>query len=237
MWTLLDTGISSAEENMQIDAKLLAELDRHEKPILRLYDWKGKCATFGYLTKPEEYLDLEKASEERLNLARRPTGGGIVFHTWDLAFSVLVPATSRHFSSNTLENYAFVNNVVLETIGLFAKENLEASILPEDESPMDAFCKKFCMAQPTKYDVVWQGKKIAGAAQRQTKLGFLHQGTISLKKPDFSFLEKILLPARQVLEAMKKHTFSLLPENAGELEYLEARQTMKQLLAKQFINL
>jgi lipoate-protein ligase A len=237
MWTLLDTGLSSAEENMQIDTKLLAELDRHENPILRLYDWKGKCATYGYLTKPGEYLDLGKAREEGLDLARRPTGGGIVFHTWDLAFSILVPARSKHFSTNTLDNYAFVNNVVLEAIGLFAKENLEASILPEDESPMDAYCKKFCMAQPTKYDVVWQGRKIAGAAQRQTKLGFLHQGTISLKNPDFSFLERVLLPARQVLEAMKKHTFSLLPENASEQEYLEARQTMKQLLARKFTNL
>lgn len=234
MWTVLDTGVSSAEENMRIDARMLAELDGRDSPILRLYDWAGKCGTFGVLTKPEDYLDLEKASSLGVRLAKRPTGGGIVFHMWDLAFSVLVPAKSKYFSKNTDVNYAFVNNLVLETIQVFAKENLAASILPEEEEALDAACKRFCMAQPTKYDVVWQNRKIAGAAQRQTKAGFLHQGTISLKIPDFHLLEKILLPKSSVLEAMKKHTFSLLGEMANEEDYFEAKQTLKQLLRTRF---
>jgi lipoate-protein ligase A len=237
MWTVIDTGISSAEENMEIDARLLASLDEQDSPILRLYDWEGKCGTFGFLTKPEDYLNLARASSLGVSLAKRPTGGGIVFHVWDFAFSVLVPAGSKYFSKNTLENYSFVNNLVLETIKAFAKENLAVTIIPEDAPSLDADCKRFCMAQPTKYDVVWQQRKIAGAAQRQTKAGFLHQGTISLKTPDFHLLEKILLPKSSVLEAMKKHTFSMLSEDASEKEYLEARQTMKQLLRTKFSTL
>ena len=237
MWTVLDTGVASAEENMRIDARMLAALDEQQGPILRLYDWEGKCGTFGFLTKPEEYLDFGVASSLDLSLAKRPTGGGIVFHMWDLAFSVLVPAKSKYFCKNTLANYAFVNNLVLETVQSFAKDPLAASILPEDEAALGADCNKFCMALPTKYDVVLQNRKIAGAAQRQTKAGFLHQGTISLKPPDFHLLEKILRPKSGVLEAMKKHTFSMLSEEATEKDYLEARQTMKQLLRTKFSTL
>ena len=100
MWKILDTGVSTAAENMKIDGELLAGLEAQQGPILRLYDWEGKCATYGYLTKPEEFMDLAKTAAEGLNLARRPTGGGIVVHAWDLAFSVLVPATSKYFSTN-----------------------------------------------------------------------------------------------------------------------------------------
>ncbi len=50
----------------------------------------------------------------------------------------------------------------------------------------------FCMEKPTKYDVVSGGKKIVGAAQRKTKDGFLHQGTISLVLPEKEILTTLL---------------------------------------------
>jgi lipoate-protein ligase A len=49
------------------------------------------------------------------------------------------------------------------------------------------------MARPTKYDVMLQGRKIAGAAQRKTKAGFLHQGTIALLCPDPELLGAVEL--------------------------------------------
>jgi len=237
MWEFLDTGASSAEENMRIDADLLSQLGEQERPVLRLYDWSGKSATFGLLTKPEQYLNLEKVVEQELDLAKRPTGGGIVFHIWDLAFSTLVPAKCSLFSENTLSNYALINDCVLNVVGSFMGGAFEASITPEDASPLDGNCKRFCMAQPTKYDVVWNGCKIAGAAQRQTKRGFLHQGTISLREPDYPFLEKVLLPGSRVLDAMRIKTFALLGPSATDKDYQEARTRLKQLLTSHFRNL
>ena len=80
----------------------------------------GDSATFGYFVNPGKFLDLDHVREKGLNLARRPTGGGIIFHLWDMAFSVIVPAHCPEFSMNTLDNYAFVNCVVLEAVGEFA---------------------------------------------------------------------------------------------------------------------
>ena len=54
----------------------------------------------------------------------------------------------------------------------------------------------FCMAKPTIYDVVYQGRKIAGAAQRRRKNGYLHQGTISLAFPQMGLLNEVLFPKR-----------------------------------------
>ncbi|MFS8563928.1 MAG: hypothetical protein LVR00_06280 [Rhabdochlamydiaceae bacterium] len=96
-WEILDTGKRSAKENMEIDAYLLDTLGDKRDPILHFYEWAGDCATYGYLTNPKDYLDEEGVAARGLSLAKRSTGGGIVFHSWDFAFSVLVPAESPFF--------------------------------------------------------------------------------------------------------------------------------------------
>lgn len=228
-WNILDTGVRTAEENMLLDAELLETLDPHDLPILHFYDWVGDSATYGYFVNTADFLNLDEASKLGLQLGKRPTGGGIVFHIWDLAFSVLIPAGNENFSENTLENYAFVNNAVLAAVSSFLGNR--PKLILEDAKAMDTACTRFCMAQPTKYDVVLNGKKIAGAAQRKTKKGFLHQGTIALKMPSQDYLRAILRPETKVLDAMMANTFALLgPEDNLE----EGRRSLRQELENQF---
>lgn len=211
-WNILDTGVHSAEENMRIDAELLETLDPYALPILHFYDWDGDSATYGYFVKPSDFLNLDGVEKRGLQLAKRPTGGGIVFHVWDLAFSVLVPAEHPQFSEKTLDNYAFVNNSVLAAVSDFLKNRPALELIQKDAPALDASCERFCMAQPTQYDVIFQGRKIAGAAQRKTKRGFLHQGTIALKMPPREYLEDVLLPNTKVREAIELRTFALIDQ-------------------------
>ena len=88
------------------------------------------------------------------------------------------------------------------------------------------------MAKPTKYDLVIGGKKLVGAAQRKKKQGYLHQGSISLIMPDFDYLEKVLLPEVDVIQAMKEFTFPLLGEKATQKIKKEAVLEIKHLLEK-----
>ena len=116
MLQILNTGAHSAQENMALDEKLLFEMSPQSDPILHLYEWGAPSATYGYFIDPAKFLDLNKLRQLRVTLARRPTGGGIVFHIWDLAFSFLLPSLHPRFSLNTLENYRFVNESVLEVM-------------------------------------------------------------------------------------------------------------------------
>jgi lipoate---protein ligase len=191
---------------MQIDGQLLADLG--DQPILHFYQWEGDAATYGHFIKPADFLDLDRAGG--LDLARRPTGGGIVFHSYDLAFSVLVPTAHPAFSLNTLERYRWVNQRVIEAILPYLDRAPE--LLPHDPTPASPAAGSFCMAKPTIYDIVVDGRKVGGAAQRKTRSGFLHQGTISLIPPDLEKLASVLLPGTGVLEAMHSTLFALLPE-------------------------
>ncbi|MCP5469480.1 MAG: hypothetical protein H7A36_03125 [Chlamydiales bacterium] len=194
---IIDTGMRTARENMELDRALLGDLEHTPVIILHLYEWERPSATYGHFIKPEEYL-----KESDLDLAQRPTGGGIVFHTTDFAFSVLVPKSHPAFSENTLENYAFVNNKVIEALG-------GGELLPVEPEPLDEASKSFCMAKPTKYDVMMEGRKVGGAAQRRTKHGYLHQGTIFLERPSDAFLDSVLLEGTRVREGMAQNSYPL----------------------------
>lgn len=230
MWNILDTGIQTAKENMEFDKELLESMLPNSAPTLHLYDWQRESATYGYFIKPEQFLDRAKAVKVGLDLARRPTGGGIVFHTFDLAFSVLVPADHPGCTDNTLENYAFVNNLVQEAIAPLLPE--ESQLLPQDPIPLDESSRNFCMAKPTIYDVMIKGRKIGGAAQRKKKQGYLHQGTISIIPPNLELLSEVLLPETRVLEAMQQNSFALLPKDHTAGDFLEMREIIKQQLTK-----
>ncbi len=231
-WKHIDTGIRNASANMALDAALLADLKDEEDAILHLYDWEGDAATYGHFIDPEKFLNMESVSRSSLDLARRPTGGGIIFHNCDLAFSVLIPSTHPNFSINPLENYAFVNTRVIWAIGQMI--DLSAELLPEEAQPLDSNCKSFCMAKPTKYDVMIQGKKVGGAAQRKTRDGFLHQGSIQIGLLSESFLRSVLAPQTQVFEGMRANSFSLLGEKWTLNELKEARLELRAQLQKAF---
>ena len=79
---------------MGVDADLLRSYELEEKPpILRVYSWQEKCATFG--SKQNRTMVMEKLIEN-LPVACRPTGGGICIHDEaDLAVSLFLPNARR----------------------------------------------------------------------------------------------------------------------------------------------
>lgn len=231
-WNIIDTGTDSGYNNMAIDASLLANLDNSSRPTIHFYEWQADCATYGYFVDPFTFLRKDGVEKVGLQLAKRPTGGGIIFHLWDFAFSVAIPSASYLFSENTLENYRFINQAVLNTAKEFMGNSTSASLIVDDFLPKDIHCKRFCMAQPTKYDVIMCGRKIAGAAQRKTKKGFLHQGTISLLFPPIEYLEKVLFPSTKVISAMYENTFPLLGAKASQDDFYSAKKEIQKLLIK-----
>lgn len=208
---------------MQKDHDLLESL---QEPILHFYEWKNPSITCGYFIKPEKYFSLEALQKEGIDLAKRPTGGGCVFHLWDLAFSLLIPHDHKLCYSKPLLNYAWVNEMVLNAcMELFFKE---MALQKEDHQNNDLL-KDFCMAHPTHYDVVYGQKKIAGAAQRKTKKGFLHQGTVFIQRPNLNLLKKTLVIPEPEIMALYNESF-YLTENV--CEYREWKKKLKEFLIK-----
>ena len=58
-----------------------------------------------------------------------------------------------------------------------------------------------CFSYPAEYEIVVNGKKIVGSAQKRGKKGFLQHGSIFVSRRDFDKFEKVLLnPSEAALE-------------------------------------
>ena len=166
-WLLLNSGKCGAAFNMALDEVLLENVSQLGKPVLRFYGWTEPAATFGYFQK-----FAEVAAATRLRpLIRRPTGGGIVPHDADWTYSAVFPPGHEWHSLKAEESYRRIHDWLRLA---FAKCKIETELAP--------CCKKTlpgqCFIGHEKSDLLWRGKKIAGAAQRRNKLGLLIQGSV-----------------------------------------------------------
>jgi len=176
-WLLLNSGQHAAAFNMALDEALLEAVARLGRPVLRFYGWTEPAATFGYFQK---YADVERATRLR-PLIRRPTGGGIVPHDADWTYSLVFPPGQEWYLLKAEASYHRVHEWIQFA---FKKLNI-VTALAANAHPAGP---GQCFVGHEKSDVLWQGRKIAGAAQRRNKLGLLIQG--SVQPPPVSVLRE-----------------------------------------------
>ena len=172
-WYLWKDVDHSPKLNMAIDESLLPEIAALQKPLLRVYGWDRPAVSIGYVQKYSAVL------QKGYTIVRRPTGGGVVFHDVDLTYTVIVPSGHWIEKQNRLESYHIFHRIVIKAL---AALNISSSLVESSTEPVDrsTMC---CFTSPTRYDVVTENEgdgqsKVAGAAQRRTKYGILHQGSI-----------------------------------------------------------
>jgi lipoate-protein ligase A len=192
---LSDCVPRDAATNMAIDEALLESANISS---VRFYRWKSRALSFGYFGK---FADVAAYAPER-DLVRRWTGGGIVFHGDDLTYSIVIPASHPAFNHSSRWIYERIHRAVqhaLVTTGQAAELatastfNAQRSTLNSEGFREQAAQRRnlfqaergsrirdagYCFASPVRADVLVNGCKIAGAAQRRTRRGLLYQGSI-----------------------------------------------------------
>jgi lipoate-protein ligase A len=153
----------SAAMNMAVDEALLELADA---PSLRFYSWAKPSLSFGYFG---AFADVAEEAMSR-DLVRRWTGGGIVLHGTDLTYSLILPSNGARDLPPSRAIYVEVHDAIRRALS----GHLPVELASQDSPKMSAAC----FANPVTADVLANGQKIAGAAQRRTRAGLLHQGSI-----------------------------------------------------------
>jgi lipoate-protein ligase A len=176
-----DIASRSAALNMAIDEALL---EIATEPTIRFYKWDHPALSFGYFGK---FTEVASHAAER-DLVRRWTGGGIVFHEDDLTYSLVIPAADPAFGESSASIYEKIHDAVRAAFAANGKSvelagGRDAALRrSEPESRLRtaqrAVPSDNCFANPVRADVLSNGRKIAGAAQRRTRCGLLQQGSI-----------------------------------------------------------
>ncbi len=186
MWFIWMDIARSPFLNMAIDEILIDKVVQSlDKPILRFYDWNTPSISIGYSqTFPK--------SDDKHAVVRRFTGGGVVFHDSDITYSVAVPQTHPICHLNRHDSYKFFHIAIMD---FFSSFGVRSELSPESSVCENRKVMR-CFVSPSKYDIISENTKLAGAAQRRGRKGILHQGSIILP-------EKINLSKETLINKIK----------------------------------
>ncbi len=162
----IDPVPRSGPEAMAVDEWLLETVD---VPVLRTYRWLGGWVSIGYFGKIAEARGLFPG----VQIVRRWTGGGTVDHRADWTYTLVVPRSEPLANLRGGDSYGKIH----EALGAALRgEGIGARAI--DESGVTG--ASLCFENPVQHDLVGADeRKIAGAGQRRTRHGLLHQGSVA----------------------------------------------------------
>ncbi len=200
---------------MAVDEALLSEFRESDLPILRLYRWEPSIS-LGRFSKLSQSVDMKIIEKQKLPFVRRMTGGGILVHGGDLSYSLIFPREYLK-DAGVKESYRYLCRFL---INLYKKLGLKAEFA--HDLKLESSKSNICMASNEPYDIIIDGRKIGGNAQRYTKKLLFQHGTIplSLDARLFKdiFLEEFGLQEIATLDRIRKAvTYEELKESLIEV--------------------
>lgn len=204
-WRFIQSGACSPAENMAIDeAILLAHSEGKVPPTLRFYGWQPATLSVGYFQKAEEEVDFDALQAHQIGFVRRPTGGRAVLHDMELTYSVIVSEQYPGMPSSVTEAYRILSEGLLHgfrNLGLNA-EMVDLS-KTEDGAKYAEAGSAACFDSPSWYELVVEGRKVAGSAQTRQKGVVLQHGSILIDM-DIELLFRLLrFPSERVRERLQ----------------------------------
>ncbi len=191
-WRLVELREDNGAMQMAIDEAVLTARSKNLVPnTLRFFTWKPLAVTIGVFQSLNQEVDVEKTKKLGIDVIRRYTGGGAVFHDKELTYSITL--SENDVPTDIIESYkkncaGIVNG--LKSMGVSA-----------EFKPIN--------------DIIVNGRKISGSAQTRKEGVVLQHGTILLdvdvkkmfsvlKVPDEKIKDKLIKNVEEGVTSLNK---------------------------------
>lgn len=155
-WRVIDYTENSAAMNMAIDEAVSDGVRDGGGPTIRFYGWKPAAVSIGYFQSLEKEVDLSRCGKEGIDIVRRRTGGGAVYHDTEGEITYSVIAKEELFPRDILASYRVICGWIIDSLAILG---IRAEFRPIN-------------------DIIVNGKKISGNAQTRRSGVLLQHGTI-----------------------------------------------------------
>jgi len=187
-WRLIRSGYLTGAMNMALDDALLhAVAAGHSVPLLRLYRWRPATLTIGYAQNIDAGIDVAACRAAGIDVVRRPTGGRAVLHDQEVTYAVIAPLGAM-FGTSVSDNYRVIADVLQ---GVLRDFGLPAMLVPGKARGQQG--RAVCFTAPAQHELLIDGCKVAGCAQKRRGSAFLQHGSLPLEL-NLAVLQR-LLPA------------------------------------------
>lgn len=143
-------------------------------PILRLYGWKP-ALSLGRFSNVSKSVDLERLEQQELSCVRRMTGGGVLVHGGDLSYALILPRVFLK-DKGVKESYRYLCRFLIrlyENLGFMAQFTCDIQVKEKSSN--------VCLAGNETYDIMIEGNKMGGNAQRHTRHTLFQHGSIPMQ--------------------------------------------------------
>ena len=199
-WRLVRTGPLPGGMNMALDEVLLQEVSAGRSlPVLRLYRWRPESVSLGYFQR-NEVVNRAFCHSSGIDIVRRLTGGRAVLHGQEVTYAVIAGG-GQGFPVRVEESYRTIAEVLRATL---CSLGLAAELAPARREGRERALPAACFEAAAGYELLCQGQKIAGSAQKRRGDFFLQQGSIPLE-----------LDPRRLFQVLSPHPVDSISLEAG----------------------
>lgn len=222
IWYYIASGKNDAVHNMALDELLMEKVRAKEIPAaIRLYEWETPTLSIGYFQKMRKEIDIDRVKAYGYELVRRATGGRGVLHDKELTYSVVLPEDYPDMPESVTESYRILSHGLLEgfrNLGLDANFSIPRTNAEKKE--LTNIRSSVCFDTPSWYELVVEGRKIAGSAQTRQNGIIMQHGSILLDV-DIDHLFDMFTYTNERFKSKMKEAFK---EKAVAINEISSRQ-------------
>ncbi len=230
VWRWIDGGFRDGATQIATDRAILQNASLVGLATMRVYGWYPHCISLGY-NQSEESIDIERCREDGVDVVRRPTGGRAVLHSDEVTYSVVIPKENDFFSGNLGEIYKKISLGLccgIQRLGVPA-------VLQKRRIDLAGHYKRLysinCFSAAARNEIVVDGKKLVGSAQRQVENGILQHGSIltgrgHVNLPEY-YSNITVDEKRRLIKEVEEKTISLGEYLLRRVDFSEVAQAIR----------
>ena len=196
-WRVLPLIETDAYKAMALDEAISEFVAKGGPPTIRFWRWNPSAVSIGYFQCILDEVDADLCKEMKIDIVRRRTGGGAVYHDYngEITYSVIAPLGM--FPKNIIESYKAICGWIISGL---QKLGIQSEFKPIN-------------------DILVDGKKISGNAQTRRNGVLLQHGTILcdldirtmfslLKVSKEKISDKFIQAVEERVTSLKKHSIT-----------------------------
>jgi len=218
-WRILKVETFNAAMNMAIDEAILQCRVADQVPnTLRFYQWQPAAVSIGRFQNMGHEVNLETCKSLGVDVVRRISGGGAVFHDAanELTYSVIAK-TQDLGAKDVTDVYSRIYAAISQALGMFG--------IQTDYRPGDA---KNCP------NLTVRGKKISGSAQVNKGNVVLQHGTLLLDVDLLKMFSVLRVPWAKTCMEVVNVAKDKITSMVGELGHAVTPETVANTIAHGF---
>lgn len=222
---------------MARDQAILLSVQETGRPVLRVYAWAPYCVSLGR-HQSASCMNLSECGKAGIDVVRRPTGGRAVYHAREVTYSVIIPRNHPVFHASVSGVYNRISTGLCLGIQQLGAPAGLTRRTPDLRAHYRNALSVSCFSASARNEVMIQGKKLIGSAQRQTAEGLLQHGSILLDDEHLNLPDFLAGVGQAEAEKMKaavaSRTVSLSATLRRDVTFEETAQAVRSGMSRVF---